>query len=91
MRRSLLLLVLALIIGVAPLVLLPDAAFRGTDSQAVERAEELAPEYSAWVQPLWEPPSDDAERVLFLAQGILGLVTFTGVLWVAKRRPKIVP
>lgn len=91
MRRSIILLLLAILIGVLPLLLLPDAPFRGTDSQAVERSQALQPDYSAWAHPLWEPPSDKAEVWLFLVQGALGFGGFVGVVWLARRRPKALP
>ncbi len=63
----------AVAIIAAPLVL-PGMGgkFKGTDDQATEAIAESRPGYEPWFQPLWKPPSDEVESLLFALQAALG-------------------
>ncbi len=68
-----------LVVGIVLLVTLPllglapgDAAFEGTDDEAVDVIESLAPGYEPWIEPLFEPPSGEIESLLFALQAALG-------------------
>ncbi len=75
MRRNLILLAAVVVIGVLPLVLpLGGAApaFRGSDDEGTDAIATLAPGYRPWVRPLWTPPGDEVESLLFSLQAALG-------------------
>jgi cobalt/nickel transport protein len=46
--------------------------FSGSDSQAQQMILALAPDYSAWFEPLWKPASGEIESLLFALQAALG-------------------
>ncbi len=72
-HRSVFLLVGAVAIVVAPLVI-PGLGgeFKGSDDLGTKAIEEAAPGYEPWFQPLWKPPSDEVENLLFSLQAALG-------------------
>ena len=55
-----------------PLLLPTEGKFKGSDDQGTEAIAALAPAYQPWVKPLWEPPSDEVESLLFSLQAALG-------------------
>jgi len=67
------LLILAVItLAVAPLILIRDAEFSGSDAQAEKAITELKPGYEPWFKPVFEPPSGEIESLLFSSQAALG-------------------
>jgi cobalt/nickel transport protein len=72
-RRSWWLLAAAAAIIAAPLVL-PGlgGAFKGSDDLGTEAINAARPGYQPWVKPLWTPPSDEVESLLFSLQAALG-------------------
>lgn len=46
--------------------------FRGSDGQAVLVVETLRPGYEPWSEPLWEPPGEEIESLLFGLQAAIG-------------------
>ncbi len=75
-RTNLILLGTVLLLVVLPLVL-PVAhglkePFAGADGQGMKAITEIDPEYKAWFDPLWEPPSGEVEGLLFALQAALG-------------------
>lgn len=44
----------------------------GTDNQAQEVIEKIAPDYQPWVEPLFTPPGSESESLLFALQAALG-------------------
>ena len=71
-RRNLALLGAVIVIAVAPLLLPAGGAFKGSDDQGTEAITSLAPDYQPWFKPLWTPPSDEVESLLFSLQAALG-------------------
>jgi cobalt/nickel transport protein len=71
--RSVLLLVAAAAIVAAPLVI-PGlkGEFKGADDLGTEAILESRPDYKPWFAPLWKPPSDEVETMLFALQAALG-------------------
>ncbi|MDW7650296.1 MAG: energy-coupling factor ABC transporter substrate-binding protein [Bacillota bacterium] len=65
-------LIIVVLLIVTPFFLLPGTEFAGTDDLAGEGIEELDPSYEPWFQPLWEPGSDTAEKLIFAFQAALG-------------------
>jgi cobalt/nickel transport protein len=49
-----------------------DHPFGGSDDQATRMIETLHPGYQRWFTPLWEPPSDEIESLLFGLQAAIG-------------------
>jgi len=78
-RTSIILLVLAAALCVAPMILPIKGDFVGTDDAASTAIEASHPGYVRWTHPFWEPPSKEIESLLFALQaafgaGILGYV-----------------
>ncbi|MER2607147.1 MAG: energy-coupling factor ABC transporter substrate-binding protein [Siculibacillus sp.] len=72
-RASIVLLLLASLIVVAPLIL-PGITgeFTGTDDVGSRAIEENHPGYRRWTEPLWTPPSKEIESAIFALQAALG-------------------
>jgi cobalt/nickel transport protein len=72
-HRSVWLIAATVAIVAAPLVV-PGlgGAFKGSDDLGTKAIEEAAPGYQPWFQPLWKPPSDEIESLLFTLQAALG-------------------
>ena len=49
-----------------------EATFERTAAQALELITNLYPEYQPWFKPLWGPPSNSIESLLFSVQTALG-------------------
>ncbi len=71
--RSVLLLAAAGAIVAAPLIV-PGlkGEFKGSDDLGTEAILEARPGYKPWFEPLWKPPSDEVETMLFALQAALG-------------------
>jgi cobalt/nickel transport protein len=77
-----LLLVAVLLLTLTPLLIVkrptvaPDgreaAIFTGTDTQAQEVIQTLAPDYQPWFAALFKPPGGEIESLLFALQAALG-------------------
>jgi len=72
-HRSVWLLVATVAIVVAPLVI-PGLGgeFKGSDDLGTDAIAQAVPGYKPWFQPLWKPPSDEVESLLFSLQAALG-------------------
>ena len=72
--RNRLLLLIAVLIGLLPLLLpqLAGQTFTGTDDQAREQILRLAPDYQPWLAPLLTPPGPETASLLFTLQAALG-------------------
>jgi cobalt/nickel transport protein len=71
------LLLIAAVVLVAVSLFLPKSsdskkAFTGTDDQAKDAIEDLRPGYVPWFNPIWKPPSDEVETLLFTLQAAIG-------------------
>lgn len=65
-------LVLAVIVlAVFPLIFVK-GEFEGADGKAEELITEIQPNYTPWVEPLFEPPSGEVESLLFTSQAAFG-------------------
>ncbi len=71
--RSFWLIAATVAIVAAPLVL-PGLGgeFKGSDDLGTDAITEARPGYQPWFQPLWKPPSDEVESLLFSVQAALG-------------------
>jgi cobalt/nickel transport protein len=71
--RSIWLLGAAAAIIAAPLVI-PGMGgeFKGSDALATGAINDARPGYRPWFHPLWKPPSDEVESLLFSLQAALG-------------------
>lgn len=101
MKRSqnLLLLIAVLALAALPLWLVQKPAagpegkevarFRGTDDQAKDLVNAIAPGYKPWFKPLLEPPGNETGSLLFALQAALGAGFIGYYLVVAKKRAKL--
>ncbi len=71
-RRNLNLLGAIIVIAAMPLMIRTDGAFKGTDERGTEAITALAPDYQPWIKPLWTPPSNEVQSLLFSLQAALG-------------------
>ena len=71
-RTNLILLALILFIAVAPLIFGSGGEFKGSDDQGTQAITAIAPGYQPWFKPLWTPPSDEVESLLFSLQAAIG-------------------
>ena len=73
MHRSWWLIAAATAIVAAPLVIPGlQGDFKGSDDLGTEAINAARPGYQPWFQPLWKPPSDEVESLLFALQAALG-------------------
>lgn len=56
----------------APLMLLGNTEFSGTDDAGSKVVEQITGGYSTWFSSVWEPPSGEIESLLFCVQAALG-------------------
>lgn len=80
MKTTVMLIVLAIMISIAPLYIVKkqDAGvFGGADDQAKAMITNVQPEYKPWFSPVWTPPSGEVASLLFAVQAALG----SGVLF----------
>jgi len=70
----------------------PDGAeveiFTGADGQAMEFIAKIAPSYTPWAKPLFTPPSQEVESLLFALQAALGAGFIGYYLGVSSGRSK---
>ena len=46
--------------------------FKGSDDLGTDAISEARPDYKPWFRPLWKPPSDEVESMLFALQAAIG-------------------
>ena len=73
-------------LAIAPLILIKEAEFAGSDDQAGKAITELQPEYKPWFQPVFEPPSGEIASLLFATQAALGAGVIGYVIGLSKGR-----
>ncbi|AEH48116.1 energy-coupling factor ABC transporter substrate-binding protein [Parageobacillus thermoglucosidasius] len=86
MKRSLLLLVVAVLLTAAPLLFIPHSDFGGTDGQAEKTIQVIAPHYQPWAQTIFEPPGGEVETLLFSVQAAVGAGIIGYIIGVYKGR-----
>jgi len=68
------LVILAILLVSLPFVLFSVMAnYSGTDYKSVSMIEQVAPDYTPWINNLWEPQSDFSEAMLFALQTAIGV------------------
>ncbi len=72
-NRSIWLIAATVAIVAAPL-LIPGLGgeFKGSDDLGTDAINEARPGYQPWFQPVWKPPSDEVQSLLFSLQAALG-------------------
>lgn len=73
-------------LAIAPLILIKDAKFAGSDGQAGEAIAESHPDYKPWFQPIFEPASGEIASLLFATQAALGAGVIGYVVGLSKGR-----
>lgn len=71
-KRNLILFLLTLVVGIAPLYLAKDAEFEGADGEAMDLIEEISPDFEPIFEPFFEPASGEIESMLFAVQAAIG-------------------
>lgn len=69
---NILLMLIAAAIAVIPLVIIRDSKFSGADGAAADMIREESPAYEPWFEPLWTPPGNEIESLLFALQAAAG-------------------
>jgi cobalt/nickel transport protein len=85
-KRSLFLLVFAVLLVVAPLLFIHESDFGGTDDQAEKMIQMIAPHYQPWAQTIFEPPGGEVETLLFSVQAAVGAGIIGYIIGVYKGR-----
>jgi len=70
--KNLCIVVFLVLLLIFPLTALKDASFTGTDEMAKEVIAEVHPDYTPWLNSLWEPPSGEVESLFFALQAAIG-------------------
>ena len=70
--QNIVFLTLAVALAVAPFLVKSGAEFAGADSLAQQAIHQFQPNYTPWIQSLWEPPSGEVATLLFSLQAALG-------------------
>ncbi|KXG09220.1 energy-coupling factor ABC transporter substrate-binding protein [Anoxybacillus rupiensis] len=86
MKRNLLLIVLAFVLAVAPLLLVRNSDFGGTDDQAEKAIQTIVPDYKPWFETIFSPPGGEVETLLFSLQAALGAGVIGYIIGVYKGR-----
>lgn len=71
--KNLILLSLVIILVAAPILVIKDSEFAGSDSIAEKN---IPDSYTPWFSPIWEPPGGEVETLIFTLQGAIG----TGII-----------
>jgi len=71
-KKNVILVILLIGLVVFALVSNQGAEFGGADGAASDAIGEINPGYTAWFEPLWEPPSGEVESLLFALQAAVG-------------------
>lgn len=71
-RSSILALVIAIGLLLAPFVVAGTGSWSGTDDAAVDMVSEQDPDYEPWFEPVYEPPSGELETLFFSTQAAIG-------------------
>jgi cobalt/nickel transport protein len=85
-KRSLFLLVFAVLLVVAPLLFIPHSDFGGADGQAEKMIQKIAPHYQPWMESIFEPPGGEVETLLFSVQAATGAGIIGYIIGVYKGR-----
>ncbi|HAN75560.1 MAG TPA: energy-coupling factor ABC transporter substrate-binding protein [Planktothrix sp. UBA8407] len=59
-------------LAIAPLLLVKEGKFGGSDGEAEAAIQEISPNYQPWFTPIFEPASGEIESLLFSVQAGLG-------------------
>lgn len=72
MKKSVILIALVLVIGVALWAHNRGSQLQGTDNMAVDAIEEIQPGYSPWVNLPWQPSGERSEAIRLALQATAG-------------------
>jgi cobalt/nickel transport protein len=86
--QNIIFLALAVALAAAPFFIKSGAEFAGTDHLAVQAIKQLRPNYTPWIQSLWEPPGSEVATLLFSLQAALGAGFIGYYLGSRKKREK---
>jgi cobalt/nickel transport protein len=86
MKKSIFLLVFAVLLVAAPLLLIHHSDFGGTDDQAEKTIQVIAPHYKPWAKTIFEPPGGEVQTLLFSVQAAVGAGIIGYIIGVYKGR-----
>ena len=72
LNKNLIFMILVIAITILPLLFLKDAEFVGSDDKAKEAITQIDSNYKPWFSPIWQPPSEEIESLLFSLQASIG-------------------
>jgi cobalt/nickel transport protein len=85
-KRSIFLLVFAVLLAAAPLLFIHHSDFGGTDDKAKKTIQVIAPHYKPWAQTIFEPPGGEVQTLLFSVQAAVGAGIIGYIIGVYKGR-----
>jgi len=85
-KRSLLLIVIAVLLVAAPLFFIRHSDFGGTDDQAEKAIQTIDPDYKPWLETIFAPPGGEVETLLFSVQAAIGAGIIGYIIGVYKGR-----
>ena len=72
MKKTLVLSLMVVALCLLPFFIPHGGEYGGSDQQAENAIQQLAPDYKPWASPLFEPASSEIESLLFTLQGCIG-------------------
>lgn len=88
MKKNILLVCIAVLIGVIPLLMIKNSDFGGADGKAEELITEINPNYEPWASSIIELPGGETESLLFALQAAIGAGVMGYVLGYFKGKNK---
>lgn len=86
MNKNWILLIAVVCLIVIPFLFYSQSEFSGTDGQATEVIQSLAPDYQPWAENIWAPPGGEMESLLFALQAAIGAGALGYFIGVSKTR-----
>ncbi|EBT2497430.1 TPA: energy-coupling factor ABC transporter substrate-binding protein [Salmonella enterica subsp. enterica serovar Eastbourne] len=88
MKKTLILLAMVLALIVLPFFIDNGGEFGGSDGEAENQIQVVAPHYTPWFTPFYEPASGEIESLLFTLQGAIGAAVIFYILGYTKGRQR---
>ena len=88
MKKTLILLAMVIGLVILPFFINHGGEYGGSDGEAENQIQAVAPHYEPWFQPLYEPASGEIESLLFTLQGSRGAAVIFYILGYYKGRQR---
>lgn len=88
MKKTIILLGMVIALVILPFFIDHNGEYGGSDGEAESQIQIIAPNYTPWFQPLYEPASGEIESLLFTLQGSLGtaVIFYIFGFWKGRQR-----